>query len=940
MKALKIIITKQPRYYRWEQDREYFHAGETVSGRVEFDESWKKPPAGTRVVWTDSYDRLVRSTPGKWNARRGYLEFEFKLDGLVSQCNYLEVAIRGARQARQRFFVVRPFGPWDDYHVISWGRYPYGYYEELREMGVDAIMAYKRTDFQHVIENDFLAYVSQVCPDEVALYHRPYSQYWEAPAKPTHPGRRQSFFLLHWDMIRQRYKRARARLKGLSVALDPEGVKTLWRAGCPSDRGVQAKMRERIINTVVQHKVIRPVFYDLADEPGTGDQAAPFDFCYCKHCMDRFRGWLEKRYSTLGGLNREWDTDFHLWREVVPLTTDDTMRAHARKDDFNFSSWADHREFMDTVMADSYARMREYAREADPHGIYGLSGVQLPYAYGGWDYAKLAKATDVFELYNIGGNDDLMRSFTQHGARKVMCYFGRDPRLPRRMWYQLFHGDSGQVHWDNDEPDGRMLERPSHKPARRTKVVVPTFRELTRGAGKQIMSMQPAGEGLAVHHSQASMRAHWMLGALGEGEDWVNRDSQEACDGYRDRMYALRLSTTRLPADCGLQFRMVAYDQMAEGELERGAFRAVLLPQSLALGDDECRRLRSFAENGGVVVADALAGLMNESCKMLPAGQLDDLFGVKRGKFTYEKLGARIKVTRSDVLPGLTRGRLALRAVEPTLKATRGATACAKAGGADCLVVRKVGRGLAIYLNADLSGYSYWRYDLGSALERDSQTLLSACMLAAGLEPQVTLLTGQPARWVPGAIVRRFVDGPVEMVGAVVNEKRRTGGLGEERTYDLDSFDKSCNMTVRLPRRAHVYDSRTGEYHGLTASFRDRWNHLDAKLWALLPYEVTGLSARATGTPRAGADARVRIAFAVKGGPAGRHVIRCDVYDPRGKWCSHYSKNLVTDAGRGELRIPLAESDPAGTWRIELRDVVSGRKASARMKVRAARRRR
>ena len=329
MNVLKINLDKVARYYRWEQDREYFHPGETVTGHVQFDDPSKPPPRGTKVVWTDSYARRIRSTAGRWNRDRGYLEFAFDTtDGQVALANFIHVETAATRepQARTRFVVTRPLGPWDDYHIFLWARYPYGYYDELRKMGIDGCIAYKRVNFDHVLENDFVCYVDQVAPDEVSVYHRPYSQYVE-PVNEANKNR--NWFGRHWNMIRNRYKDARARLKPLSVALDKEGQKTLWRASCPSDRGVRAKMRERIMNTVIQHKGLRPMFYNLADEHGTGDQAAPFDFCYCKHCIDRFRTWLERRYGTLTALNAEWGTDFTLWREVLPLTTDDTLRRHA-----------------------------------------------------------------------------------------------------------------------------------------------------------------------------------------------------------------------------------------------------------------------------------------------------------------------------------------------------------------------------------------------------------------------------------------------------------------------------------------------------------------------------------------------------------------------------------------------------------------------------------
>ncbi len=938
MKVLKIIVDKAPRYYRWEADREYFRAGETVAGRAEFDPPGQRPPRGTRVLWTDSYGRLVRSSPGRWNAARGYLEFEFGPEGRVSMANWLEVELGGRRAGRTRFVVSRPTRKWDDYHIFTWAHYPYGYYRTLRELGVDGEIAYKRQEFDHIIENDFRCYVDQVAPDEMSVYHRPYSQFWEKPAVSTHPERRYKWFLYHWDMVRQRYKRARARLKGLSVALDPEGVKTLWRASCPSDRGVQAKMRERIMNTVIQHKNVKPMFYNLADEAGTADQGAPFDFCHCKHCLDRFRTWLEKRYGTLGRLNAQWGTDFKLWRQVTPLTTDDTLRRQKQKADFNFSSWSDHREFMDDVITGTYGRMRGFAREADPNAVYGTTGGQGPLAHGGFDYRKIARNVDLHVPYNIFCNDEMLRSFRPR-ILKMAPYFGDDPGLARRMWYQLFHGDCGQIHWDNDEPRGRFIDRPKCKPSKRGRMFAPVLRELTGGTGRQIMSMEPVAEHLAVHHSQSSVRANWFMGTLAEGEKWVDRDSSDTENLKDDAIFHTRDSLAKLIGDCGLQYRFLAYDAVADGDLVKENFRAFFMPHSLAVGAAECEKIREFAESGGVVIADTLPAVMDESCKMLPAGGLDDLFGVRRKKFTYNKPGPRISVTREGGPLGLARGRLALRACEPTLGAARGAVAYGKAGKADCLIVNRVGKGLAVYLNARLRGYVFDRFRLDTARQLDPQKLLAACLGAAGIEREVNLWTDPGERQLPGIDLTRFAAGPVEMVGAVISPMRATSGVGEEGKVDFDSFDRAAGITVEMPRVGHLYDARTGEYHGFADSFEDRFEPMDAKLYAILPYRVKGLSARAVKAARSGKDAVVRVSLDVDGGPAGEHVVRCDVYDPRGEWCSHYSKNLVTGGGRGELRIPLAESDPAGAWRLELRDCVTGLRAKARLKVAAGKKR-
>jgi hypothetical protein len=161
--------------------------------------------------------------------------------------------------------------------------------------------------------------------------------------------------------------------------------------------------------------------------------------------------------------------------------------------------------------------------------------------------------------------------------------------------------------------------------------------------------------------------------------------------------------------------------------------------------------------------------------------------------------------------------------------------------------------------------------------------------------------------------------------------------VGEEQEVKLRSFSTPSDVTVTLPEAVHVYDSRTGKYHGRVREFGARFDPADALLCAALPYRVMGLVCRPAGKLRAGADARLAVELRVRGGPAGRHVVRCDVYDPRGEWCSPYSKNVVAERGRGELVVPFAESDPPGSWRVELRDAVSGQKAAVRLKVAAAR---
>jgi hypothetical protein len=262
-----------------------------------------------------------------------------------------------------------------------------------------------------------------------------------------------------------------------------------------------------------------------------------------------------------------------------------------------------------------------------------------------------------------------------------------------------------------------------------------------------------------------------------------------------------------------------------------------------------------------------------------------------------------------------------------------------KAGRADALIVRRVGRGLAVYLNAELRNYPAHRYSPGGDPARQAQGLFTGSLAQAGISREINLWTRAGEAHVPGAEVTRFRSGPVELACVVLNTSRGTSGVGEEVEIDHAAFEKASAMTVEIPCERHVYDARSGTYRGLTRRFKDRFDPASCRIYALLPYAVTGVRATADGRLRAGEAGRVRVSVDTEpSAAAGLHVVRADVYDPKGTWCSYYSANVRTEDGEGELVLPLAEGDPAGTWRLELRDVVTGQTAVAKLKVTAARR--
>ncbi len=78
-------------------------------------------------------------------------------------------------------------------------------------------------------------------------------------------------------------------------------------------------------------------------------------YCYCDHCADGFRNWLQERYTTLETLNKAWNTGFwghtfYDWEEIVPPNA---LSEEWGVDNTNFQGISlDYRRFMSDSLLD------------------------------------------------------------------------------------------------------------------------------------------------------------------------------------------------------------------------------------------------------------------------------------------------------------------------------------------------------------------------------------------------------------------------------------------------------------------------------------------------------------------------------------------------------------------------------------------------------------
>ncbi|HKF71296.1 MAG TPA: alpha-amylase family protein, partial [Stellaceae bacterium] len=486
---------------------------------------------------------------------------------------------------------------WPDFRAIVWQQQKPESCAALKAAGIDAV-AYIAEDRDRPAEGleqrtawlkacGLSWYVENIATDFYSAYHRYF------PDKSV-----------NWRFVELK-KAYRANLADPTVFIrDPSLSDPQW----------HAKIGARLGETVRAHRAYRPLYYALADEPGIADLSAFWDFDFSPPSLAGFRRWLEARYGSLAALNSQWASKFAAWDAVVPPTTSEAMK----RTDGNFSAWADFKEWMDADFARAIALGTQAVHAADPAALAAIEGAQIP-GWGGYDYSRLAAAVDAIELYDGGGNVEILRSLN---PKLVMLTTSAEPgaQEAHQIWRTLLRGGRGIVFWD---PRGDIAFE-------RGQAVAPVLKEIKGGIAALLAKSERRTAAVAVLYSPASMRAQWMLDWQPKGSAWSDRDPGEVYEEAN----AVRASMTAYfdaLGRAGLEPRVVTRELIEAGALDRG-IRVLILPRALALSEKEAARIRSFVMAGGTLIAEGTPGLFDDHLRRLPKPPISDLFLTDAGK--------------------------------------------------------------------------------------------------------------------------------------------------------------------------------------------------------------------------------------------------------------------------------------------------------------------
>jgi hexosaminidase len=651
-----------------------------------------------------------------------------------------------------------------------------------------------------------------------------------------------------------------------------------------NDSSFLHSVKAELNRMVPQWRKFSPSAYYIYEEPSVTRYDDALDLDFSETALAAFRKWLQEKYTSLEPLNLQWGTAFKKWEEVVP---DDTKEAQKRG---NYSSWADHRSFMERSWADQFRYVQDALHEIDPGGLVQLSGTQASGAHNGYDYSLLDKYVGQMNPYDIGNQLEYHHDFNPALKISGQAGYGASGKSVLYDFYQhIFVNETGgaYVFWQQSalNPDLTFCKSGQDMQSGFTEM-------LDKGIGRLVANYTPENENsIAIHYSYPSIHAAWIVdGKIKPGQTYGN--TSETLEQFRRNLDGW----VKVLQDAGLGFDFTSYGNIENGDLLTKKYKVLILPMSAALSSKEASAIEAFVKNGGIVITDALPGIMDDHAKFRKTPALANVFGIAANSYSAK-----------DLITPVSDNRFTLK----------GATSLTSSKKSNRLLVHPFGKGRAFMLNYFLDHYAEQK-----ATHMNDSALAEMRILfdAAGIRPTInfTKPDGGP---LSGISKYSFV--------ASGGQSHLLGILPDKNTSE-------GNVLIHLDTLMHVYDIRHNVYLGKGKERTIGSVPLVPVLLALLPGTINSLRVEPLSPVRPGEKVRIHFALDVSDSMKLRSVANIYVIDPSGKKLRYYGGNSNIDNNKGEFEFQTALNDLTGQWKVVVREVISGKSVTRELKVRSA----
>lgn len=359
--------------------------------------------------------------------------------------------------------------------------------------------------------------------------------------------------------------------------------------------------------------------------------------------------------------------------------------------------------------------------------------------------------------------------------------------------------------------------------------------------------------------------------------------------------------------ELGLNFRYFTDRQMRLGEVDLSKFGVIILPLTQAMRELEAEMFRQFVRGGGVLIADVRPAIYDGHVKLLDAGLLDDVFGVRRAGFSMARTidgqvhqqGVRAAESSPMRLPNIQ--------VDADVSSA-GAQPLGQAGESPLFLVNSFGKGRAILLNMAMS--SYPALDAEATSEGAAATL--QMLLGQGSVAPALQLTDGNGQRLRNVEITRWVNGPVQIVSV----------------FRHDGRPEAARLELKQP--FYVTDLKTHKDCGKLKALNLTVVPFRALFFSLSPEPVKAVALKMGRIVAAGSVQRVRISSTL---PEGRQAVKVQVELPDGGPADWVDKVVVTDKQGVVVDVPVAYNDLKGVWTVNATELYTGAMTTAKFTV-------
>lgn len=355
-------------------------------------------------------------------------------------------------------------------------------------------------------------------------------------------------------------------------------------------------------------RAFSPFAYSLGDENGLSLQNK--EIISDKNTAG-FRDYLKKEYTSIAELNKEWNSQYESWEEIIPIKFEEASK------NCKYPEWIDFRLYMENVFTSLNINAINAIKEADRSARVGAEGFVDYSSFSGYNFYSLITKYNLFTPYPKNYQLEFIRSFLPDNSISGIWYgsylvFSMSEDIMRFMpWQALFYGFNSCWWWTSMSRQGvggASALTPGLTPLPGFRQTMEEIKEIKSGIGKALLSAQRSRGVIRIYHSDVFIHA-----------STLKHDKTDLINSWNNFFNALY--------DLQYDFCFMAREQLINGKLEQEEVKVLILPYAQTISAEEAAIIRKFVENGGLLIADFDPGIMDYHGKLYEKSCFSELFG-------------------------------------------------------------------------------------------------------------------------------------------------------------------------------------------------------------------------------------------------------------------------------------------------------------------------